>query len=143
MDNMLISREQLEDRIVGLMGGRAAEELTFSRITTGASNDLERATQIARAMVTRYGMSERLGLRVYGEESGTPFLGRSLGEQRDYSEESARGIDEEVSSILSAAYQRARAILTEHSDKLWTLAKALIDTETVDRQQFETIMTAA
>jgi cell division protease FtsH len=140
MDSGLHSREQLEDQIVGLLGGRAAEEITFSRITTGASSDLERATRIARAMVTRFGMSERLGLRVYGEDGGTPFLGRQLGEQRDYSEESARSIDEEVSSILSIAYGRARTILTDNSDKLWTLAKTLLDIETVDRQQFETMM---
>jgi cell division protease FtsH len=141
-DSGLISREQLEDRIVGLMGGRAAEEITFNRITTGAGNDLERATQIARAMVTRYGMSESLGLRVYGEDPGTTFLGRSLGEQRDYSEDSARRIDEEVNSILFQAYNRAREILGHHRDKMLALARALLEQETVERPEFEALMAA-
>jgi len=142
-DSGLLSREQLEDMITGLLGGRAAEELFFSRVTTGASNDLERATAIARAMVTRYGMSEKLGLRVYGEDPGTVFLGRTLGEPRDYSDETARAIDNEVSDILSKAYERAKRILTEHRDKLLTLAHTLLEVETVDREQFEALMAAA
>jgi cell division protease FtsH len=142
-DSGLLSREQLEDMITGLLGGRAAEELIFSRVTTGASNDLERATAIARAMVTRYGMSEKLGLRVYGEDPGTVFLGRTLGEPRDYSDETARAIDNEVSDILSKAYERAKRILTEHRDKLLTLAHTLLEVETVDREQFEALMAAA
>ena len=142
-DSGLISREQLEDTITGLLGGRAAEEITFQRITTGASNDLERATAIARAMVTRYGMSERLGLRVYGEDTDAVFLGRSLGEQRNYSEEAARNIDEEVSSILMRGYDRAREILTKHREKLLSLARTLLEIETVDRQQFESLMGTA
>jgi cell division protease FtsH len=142
-DSGLISREQLEDQIVGLLGGRAAEELTFNRITTGASNDLERATSIARAMVTRYGMSEALGLRVFGEDGGTVFLGRSLGEQRDYSDDTARAIDSEVTRILNHSYERAKSILLEHRDKLVKLAKTLLDVETVDRGQFESLMTPA
>jgi cell division protease FtsH len=139
-DSMLISREQLEDMIVGLLGGRAAEELTFGRITTGASNDLERATTIARAMVTRYGMSESIGLGVYDEEGSTVFLGRRLGEQRIYSEETARAIDREVNNILNEAHDRARAILTEHRQKLLALAETLLEIETVDRTQFEALM---
>ncbi len=139
-DNSLLSREQLEDMIVGLLGGRAAEHLTFDRITTGAANDLERATSIARAMVTRYGMSEEVGLGVYGEDHNTVFLGRSLAEQRNYSEDTARLIDREVDNILNRAYERARALLTEHRDKLLSLASALLEIETVDRQQFELLM---
>jgi cell division protease FtsH len=142
-DSGLLSREQLEDQIVGLLGGRAAEELTFNRITTGASNDLERATSIARAMVTRYGMSEALCLRVFGEDGGAVFLGRSLGEQRDYSDDTARAIDGEVTRILNASYERAKSILLEHRDKLVKLAKTLLDVETVDRGQFESLMTPA
>ena len=144
MDSGLISREQLEDMITGLLGGRAAEELTFQRITTGASNDLERATGIARAMVTRYGMSDRLGLRVYGEEGGEVFMGmgRPFGEARNYSEEAARAIDEEVNGILSQAYNRAVEILNVHRDKLLALADALLEIETVDRTQFEAMMMA-
>jgi cell division protease FtsH len=139
-DNSLLSREQLEDTIVGLLGGRAAEVLTFDRITTGAANDLERATSIARAMVTRYGMSEEVGLGVYAEDHNTVFLGRSLAEQRNYSEDTARLIDREVDNILNRAYERARALLTEHRDKLLSLASALLEIETVDRQQFELLM---
>jgi cell division protease FtsH len=142
-DSGLLSREQLEDQIVGLLGGRAAEELTFNRITTGASNDLERATSIARAMVTRYGMSEALGLRVFGEDGGAVFLGRSLGEQRDYSDDTARAIDGEVTRILNHSYERAKSILVEHRDKLIRLAKTLLDVETLDRGQFESLMTPA
>ncbi len=140
MDSGLMRQDQLEDLIVGLLGGRAAEELTFDRITTGASNDLERSTSIARAMVTRYGMSERLGLRVYGEEPDLVFLGRSITEQRDYSEQTAREIDEEVARIVNQAYKRAKAILKEHRDKLVRLAELLLEVETVDRAQFEALM---
>jgi len=141
MDSGLISREQLEDMITGLLGGRAAEEITFQRITTGASNDLERATAIARAMVTRYGMSEKLGLRVYGEDThDLVFLGRTIAEQRDYSEQTAREIDEEVRRIVSEAYERARSILFQYRDKLVRLAETLLEIETVDREQFLALM---
>ncbi len=142
MDSGLMLREQLEDMIAGLLGGRAAEELHFGRITTGASNDLERCTAIARAMVTRYGMSPRAGLRVYGEEGSDLFFGRSLGMERDYSEEAARLIDEEVSLIINGAYDRARALLDSNRDRLEALAATLLEEETVDRQRFEQIMTA-
>jgi len=140
MDSGLLGQDQLEDMITGLLGGRAAEELTFGRITTGASNDLERTTGIARAMVTRYGMSERLGLSVYGEDSSQVFLGRSLGEMRDYSEQTARDIDEEMKRIISQCYDRAKSILTEHRSKMVKLAEALIEYETVDREAFEGLM---
>lgn len=139
-DTMLISREKFEEQIVGLLGGRAAEELTFNRITTGASNDLERATQIARAMITRYGMSEKLGLRTFGEQAGNIFLGRDLMEQRNYSEEAAVQIDQEVRRILDSAYLRAKTILQDNRDKLVTVSNTLLDKETVDRDEFESIM---
>ncbi|GAB4576202.1 MAG: ATP-dependent zinc metalloprotease FtsH [Anaerolineae bacterium] len=139
-DTMLISREKFLDQIVGLLGGRAAEEITFSRITTGAANDLERATQIARAMITRYGMSERLGLRTFGEQAGNIFLGRDLMEQRNYSEEAAIQIDQEVHRILDEAYKRARNILLENRDKLIAVSEALLEKETIDRDEFEAIM---
>ncbi|MBN1120015.1 MAG: ATP-dependent zinc metalloprotease FtsH [Anaerolineae bacterium] len=141
MDNGMLGKDQLEDMITGLLGGRAAEELTFERITTGASNDLERATSIARAMATRYGMSDKLGLRVYGEDSNNMvFLGRSISEQRDYSEQTARDIDEEVSRFIHEAYDRARKILANNRDKLVNLAQTLLEVETVDRDQFEALM---
>ncbi len=141
MDNGMLGQDQLEDMITGLLGGRAAEELTFERITTGASNDLERATSIARAMATRYGMSDKLGLRVYGEDhNNMVFLGRSISEQRDYSEQTARDIDEEVSRFIHEAYDRARKILADNRDKLVRLAQTLLEIETVDREQFEDLM---
>jgi len=140
MDSGLLSREQLEDMITGLLGGRAAEEITFQRVTTGASNDLERTTSIARAMVTRYGMSERLGLSVYGEDHTQVFLGRALGEPRDYSEQTARDIDEEVARIVNECYLRAKTILLEHRDKMVRLAEVLLEQETVDRNEFLELM---
>lgn len=139
-DSMLVSREKFEDQITGLLGGRAAEEITFNRITTGAANDLEHATQIARAMVTRYGMSEKLGLRTFGEQTGSIFLGRDLMEQRNYSEEAAVQIDQEVRRILDHAYLRAKAILQEHRAKLIQVSQTLLERETIDREEFEGIM---
>jgi cell division protease FtsH len=141
MDNGMLGQDQLEDMITGLLGGRVAEELTFDRITTGASNDLERVTSIAKAMATRYGMSDRLGLRVFGEDhNNMVFLGRSISEQRDYSEKTARDIDEEVSRFIHEAYDRARKILADNHDKLVSLAQTLLEIETVDREQFEAMM---
>jgi cell division protease FtsH len=138
-DKYLRSKEAFESEIVGLLGGRAAEEIIFDRITTGAANDLERATKIARAMITRYGFSEELGLRTYGEDQGNPYLG-SLGEVRDYSEDMAQQIDKEIQNILRVAYQRAKDILFKQRDKLEALADALLEHETIDRPQFETLM---
>jgi cell division protease FtsH len=138
-DKYLRSKDAFQDEIVGLLGGRAAEELIFSRITTGAANDLERATQLARAMVTRYGFSEKLGLRTFGQEQGNPYLS-SFGESRDYSEDMAQHIDEEIREILDMAYERARAIIVEQQDKLENLAKRLLDIETVDRSEFAVLM---
>ena len=107
-DKFLRSREAFEDEIVGLFGGRAAEEIIFKRITTGAANDIERATKLARSMVTRYGFCEELGLRCFGEEQGHPYLG-SMGESRDYSEAMAQAIDQEIRHILDTAYVRAQS----------------------------------
>ena len=138
-DTYLRSKEAFEDDIVGLLGGRAAEEIIFNQITTGAANDLERATKLAREMVTRYGFSQALGLRTYGEEQGNPYLG-SLGETRNYSDEVAQRIDDEIQSILADAYQQAKAILAQQKDKLETLTTTLLEVETVDRPQFEALM---
>jgi cell division protease FtsH len=138
-DKYLRSKEAFEDEIVGLLGGRAAEELIFNRVTTGAANDLERATQLARAMVTRYGFSKKLGLRTFGEERGNPYLG-NLGETRDYSEDMAMAIDREMDQILNGAYQRAKDIITSHQSKLEALAETLLVAETVDRAQFAALM---
>ena len=138
-DKYLRSREAFEDELAGLLGGRAAEEIIFKQVTTGAANDLERATKLARAMVTRYGFSRMLGLRTFGEEQGTPYLGR-MGELRDYSEEMAQKIDEEIRHILETAYQRAINIITQQQHNLEALTQALLEVETVDRPQFETLM---
>ena len=110
-DNFLTAREEFEDEIVAIMGGRAAEEIMFNQFTTGASGDLQQATNLARAMVTQYGMSDVLGPRAFGSGSGSLFLGRDLYEQRDYSEQAAEEIDSEVKRILQTAYQRAKTIL--------------------------------
>jgi cell division protease FtsH len=138
-DKYLRTKEAFEDEIVGVLGGRAAEEIIFNQITTGASNDLERATKLARAMVTRYGFSERLGLRTFGEEQGNPYLGH-MGETRNYSEEIAESIDREIRQILDKAYQQAKNIVMTQKDKLENLAKTLLDIETVERPQFEALM---
>jgi cell division protease FtsH len=138
-DKYLRTREAFEDEIVSLLGGRAAEEIIFQQVTTGASNDLERATKLARAMVTRYGFSKKLGLRTFGEEQGNPYLG-SLGETRDYSEEMAQLIDQEMRRILEDAYQRAADILTSQQQKLEALAEALLEYETIERPEFEALM---
>ncbi len=138
-DKYLRSRETFEDELVGLLGGRAAEEMVFNQITTGAANDLERATKLARAMVTRYGFGQNLGLRTFGEEQGNSYLG-SLGEIRDYSEEMAQAIDHEIRSILDTAYQRAKAIVVSQRNKLEALAESLLAYETIERPQFEALM---
>ena len=139
-DIMLHSREEFEDRIAAAMGGRAAEELVFNQLTTGASMDLQQATNLARSMVTRFGMSDLLGPRTFGTGQTSVFLGREIGEQRDYSEEAAEQIDQEVKRIVETGYQRARQILEQRRAKLDQLADILIEHETLDRAGFEDIM---
>jgi cell division protease FtsH len=139
-DVFLRSREQFEDEIAGMMGGRAAEEIIFGQFTTGASSDIQAATARARMMVTQFGMSETLGPRSFGGGSGSLFLGRDLYEQRDYSEQAAEDIDQEIKRIVQTGYQRAKATLVEHRDKLDKLANLLIEVETLDRAQFEAVM---
>src|SRR5260221_2916253 len=139
-DESLATKAKFEDQIVGLMGGRASEEMNFTSVTNGASNDLQRATQIARMMITRFGISGDLGLRTFGDPSGEIFLGRELVERRDYSEEAAAAIDVEVTKILDQSYKRAQEILKSHKAKLVALAESLLENETVDREQFEALM---
>ena len=141
-DTMLKSREQFQDDIVAAMGGRAAEEIIYNHYTTGASNDLQQATRMARAMVTQFGMSERLGPRAYGGSTGPIFLGREMGETRDYSEHYAQAIDDEVKSILQVAYDRAKNILLENRSKMETLVTVLMERETLDSGEFVEIMDA-
>ncbi len=141
-DRMVHSREFLEDQITFALGGRASEEIFFGRITTGASNDLQRATQLARAMVTQYGMSDTLGLPTYGNQRSNPFLGQEwgLGGERDYSEKAARSIDNEVRQILQRNYDRALVIIEKNRNALVALANTLLDVETLDREMFEQLM---
>jgi cell division protease FtsH len=138
-DRTLMARKKLMGDMVGLLGGRAAEELVFDDITSGASNDLERVTRMARAMVTRLGMSNDLGPMVYGQKEELIFLGREISEQRDYSESVAQEIDKEVRRLVNEAHTKARSILTEYRDKLDAVAKRLLEVETISREEFESI----
>ncbi len=138
-DRTLMPRKKMIADMVGLLGGRAAEELVFDDITSGAANDLERVTRMARSMVTRLGMSEELGPLVYGQKEELIFLGREIAEQRDYSEAVAQKIDEEVRKLVNQAYERAKAILTEYRDKLDAVAQRLLEVETMSREEFEAI----
>jgi cell division protease FtsH len=135
-DRMLQSKAKFLDDLSFALGGRAAEELVFDDITTGASNDLERVTQMARAMVTRYGMSEKLGPMVYGQKEELVFLGREISEQRDYSDAVAQEIDAEVRRIVSESYAKALHILTENRDTVDAIAQRLIEVETLDANEF-------
>ena len=138
-DRYLQSKTEFEDKIAGLLGGNVAERLIFGDTTTGASNDIEKATDLARRMVTEFGMSDKLGPLSFGKRDEMIFLGRSMGEQRDYSDEVARTIDEEVRAIIDKAYDRATEVLTTHRDKLTALAEKLVAEETVDAEGFEAL----
>ena len=138
-DRYLQSKTEFEDKIAGLLGGNVAERLIFGDTTTGASNDIEKATDLARRMVTEFGMSDKLGPLSFGKRDEMIFLGRSMGEQRDYSDEVARTIDEEVRAIIDKAYERATEVLTTHRDKLTALAEKLVAEETVDAEGFEAL----
>ncbi len=138
-DRTLMPRKKMIADMIGLLGGRAAEELVFDDITSGASNDLERVTRMARSMVTRLGMSENLGPLVYGQKDELIFLGREISEQRDYSEAIAEQIDKEVRSIVDEAHTRARQILEKYNDRLEAVAERLLEVETISREEFESI----
>ena len=133
-DRSLITRNQLEARLAMAMGGRAAEELIFNQFTTGASNDLEQATNIARQMITRFGMSKKLGPRTFGKREEMVFLGREISEQRDYSDNVAEQIDDEVRSLIENAYGTAMRILKENKEKLDSVSKYLIENETIEEE---------
>jgi cell division protease FtsH len=136
-DRYLQSKSEFEDKIAGLLGGTASERLIFGDTTTGASNDIEKATDLARRMVTEFGMSDKLGPLAFGKRDELVFLGREIGEQRNYSDEVAKQIDEEVRAIIDRAYDRALEVLTTHRDKLVALAERLVAEETVDSEEFE------
>ena len=122
------------------LGGRAAEEIVFGEITTGASNDLEKVTETAKQMVMRFGMSERLGPRVFGHDRGQPFLGREFSSEPDYSDEIAREIDDEIRRIVEAAHQTAKDLLTDKRDELDRISKILLERETIDAEQFVALL---
>ena len=138
-DKSFRSKTEMEESIVSLLGGRVAEKLILDDISTGASNDIERATAISRAMVTKYGMSERLGTITFGADQEEVFLGRDLAHAKEYSEETAAIIDEEVKKIVDAGYAQAMSILSEHVDKLHAVAKVLLEKEKIDGDEFDKI----
>jgi cell division protease FtsH len=133
------TRSEMLDKLAYMMGGMAAEELIFHDVTSGAGNDIEKATNLARAMVTQYGMSQRLGAIKLGENNAEPFLGRDMGHQRNYSEEVAGVIDDEVKALISAAQQEAHDALEQNREVLDALVLALIDKETLDKEQVATV----
>jgi cell division protease FtsH len=138
-DRLFMAKKKMLADMIGLLGGRAAEELVFDDITSGASNDIERVSKIARTMVMRMGMSEKLGPMVYGQKEELIFLGREISEQRDYSETVAEKIDVEVRSIVSDSYQEAKRILTEFRENLDAVATKLLEVETLSKDEFEKI----
>jgi cell division protease FtsH len=134
-DKFLTTRAEMLDQLAMLLGGRTAEELIFHEPTTGASNDIEKATQIARGMVTEFGMSEQLGARKFGSGDGEPFLGRDMSHSRDYSEKIASSIDEEIRRLIESAHDEAWEVLVEYRDVLDNLVLRLLDKETVSRKE--------
>jgi cell division protease FtsH len=142
-DRYLASKSKFEAELVTLLGGRAAEETVFQRITTGASNDLERATELARKMIMEYGMSHDLGPMTYGEREEMVFLGRSIAEHRNYSEAIARSIDAEVRQVIGAAYKRALDVMSVHRDILDKLAEHLVQKESLNEQEVDALLTPA
>jgi cell division protease FtsH len=135
-DRFLTTRAELLDSMAMTLGGRAAEEIVFSEITTGASNDIEKVTATAKQMVMRFGMSERLGPRVFGRDQGQPFLGREFSSEPDYSDEIAREIDDEIRRIVESSHQRAKDMLTEHREVLETTSRILLKRETIEKNEF-------
>jgi len=142
-DKFLTTRAELADTMAMTLGGRAAEEIVFGEITTGASNDIEKVTETAKQMVMRYGMSERLGPRVFGHNHGEPFLGRQFHAEPDYSDEIAREIDDEIRRVVEEAHQSAKDILTERRERLGVVSKILLERETLDAKEFEALIEGA
>ena len=138
-DKNFISKKEMEENIISLLGGRMAEELIIKDISTGASNDIERATKIARSMVTKYGMSEKIGTIMLGSNQEEVFLGRDLAQGKEYSENTASIIDSETKKIIDTGYNAARQILTEHIDKLHAVAGVLLEKEKITSEEFEAI----
>ncbi len=139
-DRFLQTKSALMDNLAMTLGGRAAEELVFHEITTGAANDLEKVTHTAKQMIMRFGMSEKLGPRTLGRNHDMPFLGRDMGAEPDYSDEIAREIDDEIRRIVEEAHERARRVLTDHIEELHKISQILIERETIDKDQFERLL---
>jgi cell division protease FtsH len=139
-DKFLTTRAELTDTMAMTLGGRGAEEIVFGEITTGASNDLEKVTETAKQMVMRFGMSERLGPRVFGHDRGQPFLGREFNSEPDYSDEIAREIDDEIRRIVESAHQTAKNLLNERRDDLERVSKLLLERETIDAKEFVALL---
>jgi cell division protease FtsH len=139
-DKFLTTRSELTDTLAMTLGGRAAEEIVFGEITTGASNDLEKVTESAKQMVMRFGMSERLGPRVFGHDRGQPFLGREFSSEPDYSDEIAREIDDEIRRIVESAHQSARTLLNDNSEQLERISKLLLERETIEADEFAALL---
>ena len=135
-DKFLTTRAELGDTMAMTLGGRAAEEIVFSEVTTGASNDLEKVTATAKQMVMRYGMSDKLGPRVFGHDHGQPFLGREFASEPDYSDDIAREIDDEVRRIVEEAHQSAREVLERYRAELDHVSEILLRRETIEREEF-------
>ena len=135
-----MSKSEMEDKIVSLLGGRVAEALVLDDISTGASNDIERASKIARSMVMKYGMSEKLGTITFGNDQEEVFLGRDINNIKNYSDEIAAVIDVEVKKIIDTGYNRAKKILEQNIDKLHNVAAVLLAKEKIEADEFEAIM---
>ena len=141
-DHLTMRKNQLLDRIAMILGGRVAEELIYGKdnVTTGASNDLEKVSNLARSMVTTYGMSEKMGNLAYGKDQEHVFMGRNFGNTRDFSEEIAADIDKEVKKIVDKQYDYVMQLLSENRDMLEAISRELLDKETLDDKEFEDIM---
>jgi cell division protease FtsH len=139
-DRFLVSKSELKDRLASTLGGRAAEEIKFKEVTSGASNDLQQATEIAKQMIMRYGMSDKLGPRTFGHNHAQPFLGREFSQEPDYSDEIAQEIDAEIKRIVEEAHIKAKQILTEHKDQLDMITDILVERETLEKEEFEQLL---
>jgi cell division protease FtsH len=139
-DRYIVTKEELLGRITGILGGRVSEELMFNELSTGAQNDLEVATALARKMVTRFGMSEKLGHLTFGHREEQIFLGRDIIEERNYSDQTALIIDQEIRRIIDECYTRAKSELVKHKDKLKALAEKLLEKEVMDIAEIKVLL---
>jgi cell division protease FtsH len=142
-DKFMVKKKEIIDKLAHMLAGRVAEEIRFDDITTGASNDLQRATETARRMITQYGMSENLGPLTFGHDPAQPFVGRDYGMGQEYSDETAEKIDAEIRRVVDEAYQMASDLLTEHREELDKISMLLIDKETIDKDEFEALLAGA